>query len=142
MSTDDSDKPTSSQIERLNEKNYRSWSTQVRALLRLQRVLDVIDGTSPKPILTPAAAQSTKEEIEAHKKLIDVWEPKAARACATLLPTISGRLMTYIEGEDDPARIWKTLLDQRGPTSEVTLTQALKHIVTLHMADDGDMEAQ
>ena len=72
MSTEDSDKPTSSQIERLNEKNYRSWSTQVRALLRHQRVLDVVDKTSPKPILTPVAAtQPTKEENEAHKKLID-----------------------------------------------------------------------
>src|SRR5271170_4289673 len=142
MSTDDSDKPTSSQIERLNEKNYRSWSTQVRALLRHQRVLDVVDGTSPKPILTPAAAtQPTKEENEAHKKLIDAWEPKAARACATLLPTISGRLMTYVEEEDDPAKIWKILLDRFRPTSDVTLAQALKHIVTLRMADDGDMEA-
>src|SRR5271154_1053750 len=141
MSTDDSDKPTSSQIERLNEKNYRSWSTQVRALLRHQRVLDVVDGTSPKPILTPTAAQSMKEENEAHKKLIDAWEVKAARACATLLPTISGRLMTYVEDEDDPARIWKILLDRFCPTSDVTLAQALKHIVTLRMADDGDMEA-
>jgi len=105
MSTDDSDKPTSSQIERLNEKNYRSWSTQVRALLRHQRILDVVDETSPKSILTPAATQSTKEENEAHKKLIDAWEPKAARACATLLPTISGRLMTYVEEEDDPTKI-------------------------------------
>src|SRR5271155_901048 len=141
MSTDDSDKPTSSQIERLNEKNYRSWSTQVRALLRHQRVLDVVDGTSPKPILTPAATQPTKEENEAHKKLIDAWEPKAARACATLLPTISGRLMTYVEEEDDPAKIWKILLDRFRPTSDVTLAQALKHIVTLRMIDDGDMEA-
>ena len=141
MSTDDSDKPTSSQIERLNEKNYRSWSTQVHALLRHQRVLDVVDGTSPKPILTPAAEQPTKEENEAHKKLIDAWEVKAARACATLLPTISGRLMTYVEDEDDPARIWKILLDRFRPTSDVTLAQALKHIVTLRMADDGDMEA-
>ena len=144
MSTEDSDKPVSSQIERLNEKNYRSWSTQVRALLRHQKVLDVVEpvnGFSPKPILTPAAAQPTKDETEAHKKLIDVWEPKAARACATLLPTISGRLMTYVEDEDDPARIWIILRDRFRPTTDVTLAQALKHIVTLRMADDGDMEA-
>jgi transposase InsO family protein len=135
------DKPASSQIERLNEKNYRSWSTQVRAVLRHQKVLDVVDGTSPKPILTPAEAQATKEETEAHKKLIDVWEMKAARACATLLPTISGRLMTYVEEEDDPARIWTILRDRFRPTTDVTLAQSLKHLVTLRMADDGDMEA-
>jgi hypothetical protein len=104
-------------------------------------VLDVVDGTSPKPILTPAGAQPTKDETEAHRKLIDGWETKAARACATLLPTISGRLMTYVEVEDDPARIWTILHDRFRPTTDVTLAQALKHIVTLRMADDGDMEA-
>ena len=140
MSTEDNDKPVSSQIERLNEKNYRSWFTQVRAVLRHQKVLDVVDGTSPKPILTSAGAQLTKDETETYRKLIDAWETKAARACATLLPTISGRLMTYVEDEDDPARIWTILRDRFRPTSDVTLAQALKHIVTLHMADDGDME--
>jgi hypothetical protein len=108
--SEDIDKPTSSQIDRLNEKNYRSWSTQVRAVLRHQRVLDVVDGTTTKPILTPAVVQQlTKDETEAHKKLIDIWETKAARVCATLLPTISGRLMKYVEVEDDPARIWTIL---------------------------------
>ena len=144
MSIEDSDKPVSSQIERLNEKNYRSWSTQVRALLRHQKVLDVVEsvnGISPKPILTPAETQPTKDEIEAHKELIDAWEKKAARACAILLPTVSGRLMTYIEDEDDPARIWTILRDRFRPTTDVTLAQALKHTVTLRMADDGDMEA-
>src|SRR5439155_16461441 len=66
---------------------------------------------------------------------------KAARACATLLPTISGRLMTYVEDEDDPARIWTILRDRFRPTTDVTLAQTLKHIVTLRMTDDGDMEA-
>jgi len=142
MSTEDTgEKPFSTQIERLNEKNYRSWQTQVRALLRHQKVLDVVDGTNPKPILVPIGGQPTKEETEAHQKLIDVWETKAARACATLLPTISGRLMTYVEDEDDPAKIWTILHDRFHPTTDVALAQSLKHIVTLRMADDGDMEA-
>jgi hypothetical protein len=141
MSTEDTDKPISSQIERLNEKNYRSWQTQVRAVLRHQKVLDVVDGTTPKPILEPAGTLPTKDETDAHRKLIDAWETKAARACATLLPTISGRLMTYVEDEDDPARIWTILRDRFRPTTDVTLAQSLKHIVTLRMADDGDMEA-
>src|ERR1700689_2194845 len=119
------DKPTSSQIERLNEKNYRSWFTQVRAVLRHQKVLDVVDGTSPKLILTPAEAQLTKDETETYRKLIDAWETRAARACARVLPTISGRLMTYVEDEGDPARIWTILCDRFRPTTDVTLAQSL-----------------
>ncbi|HEU0048972.1 MAG TPA: hypothetical protein VFQ43_15375, partial [Nitrososphaera sp.] len=49
--------------------------------------------------------------------------------------------MTYVEDEDDPARIWTILRDRFRPTTDVTLAQSLKHIVTLRMADDGDMEA-
>jgi hypothetical protein len=139
--SEDNDKPTSSQIERLNDRNYRPWSAQVRAILRHQKVLDVVDGTKPKPTFTPAAAEATAEETEAYDKLIDAWETKAARACATLLPTISGALMTYIENEDDPARIWTILRDRFAPTTDVTLAQALKHIVTMRMADDGSMKA-
>src|SRR5580692_4983741 len=102
--SEDNDKPTSSHIERLNDRNYRPWSAQIRAILRHQKVLDVVDGSQPKPTFTPAAAEATEEEKDAYKALIDAWETKAARACATLLPTISGALMTYIENEDDPAR--------------------------------------
>jgi gag-polypeptide of LTR copia-type/Domain of unknown function (DUF4219) len=141
MSTEDTDKPISSQIERLNEKNYRSWQTQVHSVLRHQKVLDVVDGTTPKLILEPAGTLPTKDETDAHRKLIDAWETKAARACATLLLNISGRLMTYVEDEDDLARIWTILRDRFRPTTDVALAQSLKHIVTLRIADDGDVEA-
>ena len=48
--------------------------------------------------------------------------------------------MKYVE-EDDTARIWTILRDRFRPTTDVTLAQGLKHIATLRMADDGDMEA-
>jgi len=138
MSTEDSDKPFSTQIERLNERNYRSWSTQVRAVLRHQKVLDVTENKAKPSVPEPTASEEDKGE---YKTNLEAWEMKAARACAILLPTISGRLMTYVEDEDDPAKIWNILRDRFRPTSDVTLAQALKYIVTLRMADDGDMEA-
>ena len=98
--SDDSEKPFSTQIERLNEKNYRSWSTQVRAVLRHQRVLDVTEkGAKPKELEASASEQDEGQ----YKTELEAWEVKAAKANAILLPTISGRLMTYIENEDDPA---------------------------------------
>jgi gag-polypeptide of LTR copia-type len=143
MSTEDTgEKPFSTQIERLNERNYRSWQTQVRAVLRHQKVLDVtvvVDRESAKPMAPDATAnEAAKTE---YKAKLEAWETKAAKANAILLPTISGRLMTYIEGEDDPARIWSILRDRFRPTTDVKLAQSLKYIVTLRMADDGDMEA-
>ena len=136
--SDDSEKPFSTQIERLNEKNYRSWSTQVCAVLRHQKVLDVTENEA-RPREPEATASD--EDKGHHKTELEAWEAKAAKANAILLPTISGRLMTYVENEDDPARIWTILRDRFRPTSDVTLAQALRYIVTLRMADDGDMEA-
>jgi hypothetical protein len=142
MSTEDTgEKPFSTQIERLNEKNYRPWSTQVRAVLRHQKVLDVtvVDNVTAKPKAPEATASDTDKAD--YKAKLEAWETKAAKANAILLPTISGRLMTYVEDEDDPAKIWTILRDRFRPTTDVTLAQSLKHIVTLRMADDGDMEA-
>jgi hypothetical protein len=142
MSTEDNnEKPFSTQIERLNEKNYRPWSTQVRAVLRHQKVLDVtvVDSESAKPTAPDATADEAARTD--YKAKLEAWETKVAKANAILLPTISGRLMTYVEDEDDPARIWTILRDRFRPTTDVTLAQSLKHIVTLRMADDGDMEA-
>ena len=76
-----------------------------------------------------------------HKKLIDTWEIKAARACATLLPIISERLMMYVEEKDDSAKIWKILLNQFHFTNDMILIQALKHIIILYIIDDDDMKA-
>ena len=49
--------------------------------------------------------------------------------------------MTYVENEDDPARIWTILHDRFCATNDVTLCQAVTYIVTLCMADDGEIEA-
>ena len=87
MSSEDTEKPFSTQIERLNEKNYRSWSTQVRAVLRHQKVLDVTENEA-KPKEPGATASDTDKA--AHKTNLEAWETKAAKANAILLPTISG----------------------------------------------------
>jgi len=57
------------------------------------------------------------------------------------LSTISSRLITYVEDEDDPAKIWTTLKDRFHPTTDITMAQALKNIIGMRMAEDDDMEA-
>jgi len=61
--SDDSEKPFSTQIERLKEKNYHPWSTQIRALLRHQRVLDVTVESEAKP-REPEATASEENKGE------------------------------------------------------------------------------
>jgi len=54
-------------------------------------------------------------------------------------PTSHRFRTTDVENEDDQARIWAILRYRFRPTSDVTLGQALRYMVTLRMADDFDV---
>jgi hypothetical protein len=50
MATIDEDRISTWQIEKLTEKNYRSWATTVRATLHEKRVFDVVEGLTTAPV--------------------------------------------------------------------------------------------
>ena len=139
MATIDDERPSTTQIEKLTEKNYRSWATTVRAILREKKLFDVVEGTTKAP--TKLAEAATTDERAAYDTGLEAYEKKAFPACRILLSTISSRLITYVEDEDDPAKIWTTLKDRFRPTTDITMAQALKSIIGMRMAEDDDMEA-
>ena len=50
MASIDDDRPSSTtQIERLTEKNYRSWAAIMRAVLDEKELFDVVDGIDKPP---------------------------------------------------------------------------------------------
>ena len=128
-----------SQIEKLNEKNYRSWATTVRAILREKKLFDVVEGKYKAP--AKLEDDTSTDEHTAYDAALEAYEKKSFPACRILLSTISSRLITYVEDEDDPARIWTTLKDRFRPTTDITMAQALKGIIGMRMAENDDMEA-
>ena len=124
MTSIDDDKPTTTQIEKLNGGNYRSWATTLRAILRERKLFDIVDGTIPMPAVPKEDAASA--DITKYQTDKEAWEGKAMKACTILLSAIKGNLITYVEDEDDPARIWKILKDRFRPTTDITLAQSLK----------------
>jgi hypothetical protein len=137
-SIDDSERSSTSQIEKLTEKNYRSWATTVRAILREKKLFDVVEGTVTAPA---QPADASDEDHVAYDTALEAYEKKAFPACRILLSAISSRLITYVEDEDDPAKIWTTLKDRFRPTTDITMAQALKNIISMRMAEDADMES-
>ena len=137
MASVDDEKYPASSVEKLNGQNYRAWSTTMRAILREFELFDIVDGKETRPQALP----ETTEETEGYDSSVKAYNKKASRACRILISTIQGRLLTYVEDEDDPAKIWKVLKDHFRPTTDITLSQALKNIITMRMAEDGDMEA-
>jgi hypothetical protein len=116
-----------SQIEKLNEKNYRSWATTVRAILREKKLFDVVEGRTEVPAKLKDDAST--DEHTAYDAELEAYEKKAFPACRILLSTITSRLITYVEDEDDPAKIWSTLKERFRPTTDITMAQALKNII-------------
>ena len=134
------ERSSTSQIEKLTgEKNYRSWATIVRAILLEKELFDVVDGQVTAPV--PLSATSSTEERAAYDTALKQYKKKARPACRILLSAISGRLITYVENEDDPAKIWTTLKDRFRPTTNITKVLAIKNIISMRMAEDDDMEA-
>ena len=139
MATIDDERPSTTQIEKLTEKNYRSWATTVRAILREKKLFDVVEGKVKAP--TQLSDDASDEDHVAYDTALEAYEKKAFPACRILLSTISSRLITYVEDEDDPAKIWTTLRERFRPTTDITMAQALKNIIGMRMAEDADMEA-
>ena len=139
MASIDEEKYPTSSVEKLNGQNYRAWSTTVRAILREFELFDIIDGKETRP-QAPSAPTATVEQMAAYNSSVKAYNKKMARACRILISTIQGRLLTYVEDEDDPAKIWKVLRDHFRPMTDITLSQALKNVITMRMAEDGNMK--
>jgi hypothetical protein len=139
MTSIDDERISTTQIEKLTEKNYRSWATTVRAILREKKLFDVVEGLMMAP--EKLADTASADERTAYDAELEAYEKKAFPACRILLSAISSRSITYVEDEDNPAKIWATLKDRFHPTTDITMAQALKNIIGMRMAEDDDMEA-
>src|SRR5271167_1915252 len=118
MATIDDERSSTSQIEKLNEKNYRSWATTVRSILREKKLFDVVEGKVKAPAKLEEDAST--DEHTAYDTELEAYEKKAFPACRILLLTISSRLITYVEDENDSAKISTTLKNQFRPTTDIT----------------------
>jgi len=75
MATIDDERSSTTQIEKLTEKNYRSWATTVRAILREKKLFDVVDGQVKVPAKLEEDAST--EERTAYDTALEAYEKKA-----------------------------------------------------------------
>ena len=135
------DDKSNGNVDKLTEKNYRAWSTTIRAILRGKKIFGIVDGTELAPLAPVGTDANNATKVKEYEEALEKWEMRSANACAILLSTITGRLITYVEDVDDPARMWTILKHKYAPVTDISLAQALKHLIMLRMAEDGNMEA-
>jgi Reverse transcriptase (RNA-dependent DNA polymerase)/gag-polypeptide of LTR copia-type/Integrase core domain len=125
-------------IPKLTEENYRTWAQQLRWILDEKELLEVVEGKETEPAALPAQASDTlKSEYEMK---LATWNKKMKKARSTIGASVTPSVMTYIDGMDDPAKMWQVLADRYNPKSQATLLQLVREFMTAKKDDSIDME--
>jgi len=145
----DDDKTSSAtyNIAKLNENNYRTWAHQIEAVLDDKELWEVVSGTEREPTAptattaaegagTPPSTTATAEYV----KQLALYTKKVKKARAIILSSITGSVMTYIEGIKDPAKMWSTLEGKYNPKTQTTLIQMMKEFMSMKMDESEDVE--
>ncbi|TMC14556.1 MAG: DDE-type integrase/transposase/recombinase, partial [Chloroflexi bacterium] len=128
-------------VPKLTEENYRSWAQQLRWILDEKELLDIVDGTEPKPIPNRDPVEAAKPAVQAEfEKALSLWNRKMKKARSLIGASVSSSVMTYIEGMDDPAKMWEELENRYNPKSQATLLQVVREFMLAQKDDSINME--
>jgi hypothetical protein len=103
-------------IPKLTEENYRSWAQQLKWILDEKDLLDIVEGKETEPSVGD----------EEYDTKLATWKRKMKKARSTIGASVTPSVMTYIDGMDDPAKMWAMLAERYNPKSQTTLLQ-LQH---------------
>ena len=115
-------------MDKLTDDNWSYWRKVMYAILKKEKVWDIVTGT--RIALTGADASDTAT-IE--------FVAKQEKACGWLVPTISPKLSYLIPNEpDDPAVIWKNLVEHFESKSAFNVFHLQNQLAQLKLIDTED----
>ena len=126
-------------IPKLTEENYRTWAQQLRWTLDEKELLEVVEGAEVKPV-APGDGEASSTLHGEYETRLATFNKKMKKARSTIGATVTPSVMTYIDGMDDPAKMWKVLSDRYNPKSQATLLQLVREFMTAKKNDSIDME--
>ena len=92
-------------VSPLNNRNYPSWSKEIKAWLRLKGLWLLVSGEETVPVGSKEKPAEAKEVAE--------WKRNAQKAAGALLLSVEEQFRGVLDGiEDDPIAIWTTLEEQ------------------------------
>ena len=154
MTDDYNDSKTGSStyhIAKLTEKNYRSWAQQLEWILDERELWEIVTGSETRPIRVPAtlASQAPIPSISTttvspsdpdFDARLDAYVKKSKKARSIIGSSVSAAVMTYIEGVNNPAEMWRILEERYNPKTQTTLLQTLREFMTATMESGVNME--
>ena len=126
-------------IPKLTEENYCTWAQQLTWILDEKELLEIVEGKEVKP-LAPEGDDVLPTLQSEYETSLAIWNKKMKKARSTIGASVTSSVMTYIDGMDDPAKMWKVLADRYNPKSQATLLQLVREFMTAKKNDSIDME--
>lgn len=111
------------QIDKLDGKNYDSWSIHMKSVLIHQGYWDVVNG---------------KEKKEDAKEL-NKWIERDEKALATIMLCIQASQLNHIKNCKSSEEAWNTLQEVFRPSGPIKKVYLYKQLLNTRMADDGNM---
>lgn len=99
--------PLISSVPKFNGTNYLDFKAAVKVVLLKEGVWDIVDGSTPRPSLPPAA--SDEKELIVIKSKIDEWDQALTSAKATILLCIESNYQHQISESATAPEIWASL---------------------------------
>ena len=117
-------------MEKLTDDNWSYWCKVIYAILKKEKVWDIVIDSANKIAPTGAdASDSATEEFVA----------KQEKACGWLVPTISSKLSYLLPNEPvDPAVIWKNLVEHFESKSAFNVFHLQNQLAQLKLTDKED----
>ena len=123
-------------INKLTEINYRSWAQQVKWILDERDLWELVIGVEPMPGTVSVVTS------EGYDQNLAAWNKKTKKARSIIGSSITASVMTYIEGLNNPAEIWKILAEKYDPKPQITLLQVVREFMMSKMNDSSETMEQ
>ena len=115
-------------MEKLPDDNWSYWRKVIYAIHKKEKVWDIVIGNKIAPTGADASDSATEEFVA-----------KQEKACGWLVRTISSKLSYLIPNEpDDPAVIWKNLVEHFESKSAFNVSHLQNQLAQLKLTDKED----
>ncbi|ETW78201.1 hypothetical protein HETIRDRAFT_55839, partial [Heterobasidion irregulare TC 32-1] len=121
-------------VSPLNNRNYPSWSKEIKAWLRLKGLWLLVYGDETAPVGTKEKPADPREVAE--------WKRNAQKAAGALLLSVEDQFRGILDGiEDNPIAIWTTLEEQFNKKSAGSRFNAMEDLFSIKKRNNESLQS-
>jgi gag-polypeptide of LTR copia-type len=122
-----------SDIPKFDGTYFLVWKRRLSLLLRSEKLIGVVDGTTPMPITPPPSPGGTITHVLSNAR--DEWETKDALSLSLITNTLENNQISHIAKYEHAFEAWATLTELYGAQDIVTEMHLMDKLSSLKMTE-------